>query len=85
MWKNPPISKSWRYATLNKFPEAVPDKFDDVTIRSSQTPLRRMAWKHHVAAGVVSDGVLERKPFKPSLGVAHTKVTTTIMFKNLRV
>jgi hypothetical protein len=44
-----------------------------------------MGWHRHVAAGVVSEGVLDRKPFKPSAGVGHTKLSTTIMFKNMRV
>jgi len=39
----------------------------------------------HVAAGVVSDSVADRKPFKPSAGVGHTKLSTTIMFRNIRV
>jgi len=114
-WRHAQPTKSWKYATINKFPEvpyvscatsfslfshtrhrsracppcavavkAIPDKYEDHVIRESQTPLRRMGWHRHVAAGVVSESVAERKPFKPSQGVPHTKTSTTIMFRGLR-
>lgn len=82
--------KTWRYATpkvsgpINKFPVAEPDKFEDHVIREAQTPLRRMGWHRHVAAGVISDGVAERKPFKPSTGVGHKGTSSSIMFRGMR-
>ena len=82
--------RTWRYATprrtepINKFPVAEPDKFEDHIIREAQTPLRRMGWHRHVAAGVVSDEINERKPFKPSTGVGHTGTSSTIMFRGMR-
>jgi hypothetical protein len=46
--------------------------------------LLNIRWHRHVAAGVVSASVLERKPFKPPQGVGHAKLSTTIMFRGMR-
>lgn len=79
-WRHASATKSGVHGNMNKFPDHMPDKFDDHQIRECQTPLRRMGWHRHVAAGAVSEGVADRKPFRPSQGVGHKKLSTSVMF-----
>lgn len=81
-WRHASGTKSGRHGNLNKFPQHMADKFDDHQIRECQTPLRRMGWHRHVAAGAVGEGVADRKPFKPSQGVGHKKLSTSVMFSS---
>ena len=80
VWRFAEPTHSWKHHTLSKFPEAKPDPFDDKTIIISQTPLRRLGWHRHVAAGAISESLQERKPFRYSNGVGHEKLTTSIAF-----
>ena len=80
VWRYAQATKSWKHHTLSPFPKAIPDNFDDKTITISQTPLRRLGWHRHVAAGVISEALQERKPFRYSNGVGHSKLSSSIAF-----
>mmetsp|Transcript_46581 Transcript_46581/g.105270 ORF Transcript_46581/g.105270 Transcript_46581/m.105270 type:complete len:352 (+) Transcript_46581:154-1209(+) len=84
-WRHAADTKTWKFHTINPFPEAMPDKYDDHLIRESQTPMRRMGWHRHLKAGLVEGDIAERKPFKPSKNAKSIKTSSSIMFRNMRV
>jgi len=84
-WRHASDTKTWKHHTINPFPKAMPDKFDDHLIRESQTPMRRMGWHRHLKAGLVEGDIAERKPFRPSKNAKSVKTSSSVMFRNMRV
>jgi hypothetical protein len=80
VWRFAQPTRSWKHHTLSPFPKAIPDQFDDKTIHISQTPMRRLGWHRHVAAGAISESLQERKPFRYSTNASRSKLSTSIQF-----
>ena len=82
-------SKTFRYSrgnsgAINSFPEHKPDPFNDTELRLANETLRRQGWHHHIKSGNVTEGLQDRKAFKPAQGVSHTKLTKSVIIMNAR-
>lgn len=73
--------KAGHNGTLNPFPEAAPEPFDEHVIRRAQLPARRQPVMRQMAG--MSEAIRERKPFRPSSG-PRSALTRSVATMGLR-